>query len=111
MTIRFLKNMKILRKYNNYNNITYHQIHGTPMGSPVSPVLAGLVMEELEISVLASLNFSPIFYKRYVDDIIVCLPTDEIDAGADWPYNEVGKIPRGPSSLEAPKAIGGPPAS
>jgi hypothetical protein len=24
-------------------------------------------------------------------------------AGADWPYNEVGKIPRGPSSLGAPQ--------
>jgi hypothetical protein len=32
-------------------------------------------------------------------------------AGADWPYNEVGKIPRGPSRLGAPKAIGGPSAS
>jgi hypothetical protein len=33
-------------------------------------------------------------------------------AGADWPYNEVGKIPRGPSSrLGAHKAIGGPSAS
>jgi hypothetical protein len=34
-----------------------------------------------------------------------------IQAGADWPYNEVGKIPRGPSSLGAPKAIKSPPAS
>jgi hypothetical protein len=32
-------------------------------------------------------------------------------AGADWPYNEVGKITRGPSRLGAPKAIGGPSAS
>jgi hypothetical protein len=62
-----------------FDGVTYHKIHGTPMGSPVSPVLAGLVMEELEISVLASLDFSPIFHRRYVDDIIVCLPTDEID--------------------------------
>jgi hypothetical protein len=30
--------------------------------------------------------------------------------GADWPYNEVGKIPRGPSSLEAPKINGNPPS-
>jgi hypothetical protein len=30
-------------------------------------------------------------------------------ARADWPYNEVGPIPRGrPSSLGTPKAIGGP---
>jgi hypothetical protein len=33
-----------------------------------------------------------------------------LKAGADWPYNEVGKIPRG-SRLGAPKAIGGPSAS
>jgi hypothetical protein len=32
-------------------------------------------------------------------------------AGAGWQYNEVGKIPRGPSRLGAPKAIGGPSAS
>jgi hypothetical protein len=31
--------------------------------------------------------------------------------GADWPYNEVGKIPRGPSRMGAPKALGGPSAS
>jgi hypothetical protein len=31
-----------------------------------------------------------------------------ISTRADWPYNEVGKIPRGPSRLGAPKAIGGP---
>jgi hypothetical protein len=35
----------------------------------------------------------------------------DMGPGADWPYNEVGKIPRGPSSLGTPKAIGGPPAS
>jgi Reverse transcriptase (RNA-dependent DNA polymerase) len=78
---RFLEGLELILDncFFVFDGITYHQIHGTPMGSPVSPVLAGLVMEELEISVLASLNFSPIFYKRYVDDIIVCLPTDEID--------------------------------
>jgi hypothetical protein len=32
-------------------------------------------------------------------------------AGADWPYNEVGKIPRGPFRLGAPRPIGGPSAS
>jgi hypothetical protein len=26
-------------------------------------------------------------------------------AGADWPYNEVGKIPRGPSSSGAPSIM------
>jgi hypothetical protein len=31
--------------------------------------------------------------------------------GAGWPYTEVGKIPRAPSSLGAHKAIEGPPAS
>lgn len=47
----------------------YHQISGSPMGSPVSPVLANLVMEHLEETVLASLSRQPLLYLRYVDDI------------------------------------------
>jgi hypothetical protein len=34
-----------------------------------------------------------------------------LKTGADWPYNEVGKIPRGPSSWGPLRQSGGPPAS
>ncbi len=45
--------IKLLRftltnSYFNYNNITYKQIHGCAMGSPVSPIVANLCMEEIE---------------------------------------------------------------
>lgn len=57
-----------------FNNIIYHQIFGTPMGSPVSPVIADLVMEVLEQNVLRTLMFKPAFYFRYVDDILFTVP-------------------------------------
>ena len=49
------------------------------MGSPISGLFADLVMEDLETECLRKLNFSPIFYFRYVDDVITCVPYDKID--------------------------------
>ena len=42
------------------------------MGSPLSPVIADLVMRGLETVSLMSLNLDILFYYRYVDDI--CTP-------------------------------------
>ena len=41
---------------------------GAAMGSPLSPIMANLFMEELEMKALSNITFSPRFYKRYVDD-------------------------------------------
>jgi hypothetical protein len=60
-----------------YKNVIYHQVYGTPMGSPVSPIVANLVMENVESEILESLDFVPIFYKRYVDDILMCIPSEK----------------------------------
>lgn len=65
--------------YFSYENTFYKQIFGSPMGSPISPVLANMVMELLETEVLKKLNFVPVFYTRYVDDIILCIPTNRIE--------------------------------
>lgn len=46
------------------------------MGSPLSPILSNLVMEDLEIACLAELPFSTPFYVRYVDDILIAIPSD-----------------------------------
>lgn len=65
-----------------FNNVGYKQIFGTPMGSPISPVIAEFVMQYVETSVLAKLqqiDISPIFYYRYVDDIITCFDTKHIN--------------------------------
>ena len=48
-----------------YNGTYYQQIFGTAMGSPVSAVIANMVMEDVEQTALAT---SPA--KRYVDDVI-----------------------------------------
>lgn len=57
----------------------YEQIFGSPMGSPLSPILADMVLEDLENQCLQKLQFNvPIFY-RYVDDIFTVLPRNRID--------------------------------
>jgi len=53
-------------------NRNYKQNFGTPMGLPLSPIIADLVMYDLEKTVLDSLRVDIKFYFRYVDDIIIC---------------------------------------
>ncbi|XP_018337091.1 PREDICTED: uncharacterized protein LOC108745430 [Trachymyrmex septentrionalis] len=55
------------------------QSFGTPMGSPISPVIAELVIRRLETVSLMSLNLDILFYYRYVDDICTALPSSQID--------------------------------
>jgi len=62
-----------------FNNITYKQIFGTPMGSPLSPILADLVMQDLELKAMNKLNVEFSFYYRYVDDILLSTPSDKVD--------------------------------
>lgn len=63
----------------NFNNTSYSQTFGLPMGSPLSHILSNLVMEDLEISCLAKLPFPVPFYVRYVDDILLCVPKDSVE--------------------------------
>ena len=43
-----LLHFTLSNSYFTYNNITYKQIPGCAMGSPISPVVANLYMEEIE---------------------------------------------------------------
>ena len=52
-----------------YNDTCYQQIFGTALGSPVSAVMANLVMEDLEKRALSTSIVQPCFWKRYVDDV------------------------------------------
>ncbi|EFN65809.1 hypothetical protein EAG_00370, partial [Camponotus floridanus] len=40
-----------------FNNIVYRQLYGTPMGSPLSPIIADIVMQDIENRALNSINF------------------------------------------------------
>ena len=53
-----------------YNGTYYQQVFGTAMGSPVSAVIANMVMEDVEQRALATSPVKPFFWKRYVDDVI-----------------------------------------
>ena len=48
----------------------YQQVFVTAMGSPVSAVIANMVMEDVEQRALATSLVKPFFWKRYVDDVI-----------------------------------------
>lgn len=63
-----------------FNGEFYEQIFGNLMGSPLSPILADIVMEDLETQCLEQLDFSSSLYFRYVDDILMIIPKDKIDA-------------------------------
>ena len=49
------------------------------MGSPLSPVIADLVMRRLETVSLMSLDLEVVFYFRYVDDICTAVVPSKID--------------------------------
>ncbi|KAL0842158.1 hypothetical protein ABMA28_014331 [Loxostege sticticalis] len=66
-----------------WDNEFYVQVDGVAMGSPVSPVVADIFMEDFEARALSTAPVSPRFYKRYVDDTFTILPTNSVSAFLD----------------------------
>lgn len=62
-----------------FTNNFYKQIQGMPMGSPVSPILAQYVMDDLVESCINNLSFNIPFLKKYVDDIILSIPQEGLN--------------------------------
>ena len=65
-----------------YNGTVYQQIFGTAMGSPVSVVVANVVIEHIEDLALRSSPVPTVFWKRYVDDVLSAVPANSIHEGA-----------------------------
>ena len=72
----------------------YLQIHGAAMGSPVSPIVCNLYMEDFEQRTLQLAQNPPRIWKRYVDDTFTVMKrcyTDEfsrfinsVDSNIQW---------------------------
>ena len=53
----------------------YEQLEGAAMGSPLSPIIANIYMEEFEIRALSTSPNPPTLWKRFVDDTFVVIQT------------------------------------
>ena len=49
----------------------YEQVQGAAMGSPISPLIANIFMEEFEVQALQSFPSPPSLWLRFVDDTFV----------------------------------------
>ena len=70
-----LLNLCLTSTYFQYNGKHYKQLHGTEMGSPVSVVVAEIVMQNIEEQALATYTRTV----RYVDDTFTAVHKDGID--------------------------------
>lgn len=78
---QFLELLKFVfsNNYFKFEDRFFKQVDGLGMGNCLSPICSDIVMSELQNSCLQKLSFKPPFYKRYVDDIVTCIPKDQID--------------------------------
>jgi len=62
-----------------FDGTFYKQIFGTPMGSPLSPIIADLVLRDIETKAIKKLPFQLPLYRRYVDDILLAAQVDQFN--------------------------------
>ena len=74
-----LLNLCLTSTYFQYNGKHYKQLHGTAMGSPVSVVVAEIVMQNIEERALTTCRQTIPLWLRYVDDTFTAVHKDEID--------------------------------
>ena len=74
-----LLNLCLTSTYFQYNGKHYKQLHGTVMGSPVSVVVAELVVQHVEERALATCRQTIPLWLCYVDDTFIAVHKDELD--------------------------------
>jgi len=76
-----LLNLCLEGTYFSYGNEFYKQSHGCSMGSPISPIISNLYMEQFEQRALSSYTGTPpSTWYRYVDDTWVIIKSTELNA-------------------------------
>ncbi|XP_067138387.1 uncharacterized protein [Centruroides vittatus] len=66
-----MANLVCCESFFGFEGHTYKQNRGVPMGSPMSGLLCELVVKKIEEKVLHNFRNSIVYYKRYVDDILI----------------------------------------
>ena len=61
-----------------FNGNYYHQKFGCPMGSPISMIIANLVMQHLETKIMRNSEHDVLYWRRFADDTWVVLPEFQI---------------------------------
>ena len=64
--------------YLTFKGKIYKQTFGTPMGSPVSPLVANIFMEDLEQRAIDTATHAPFMWHRYCDDVLAAMKPDEV---------------------------------
>ena len=62
-----------------YNGTHYQQVFGTAMGSPISAVIANMVMDDVEQGAFATSPVKPFLWKWYVNDVISAVSRNEVE--------------------------------
>jgi len=78
----FLKTLAFCIKdtrYFKYKDKLYKQLKGLPMGSPASPIVADIVMEDLLDKCMQNLPVKPKLLTKYVDDIFAIVKKDQVE--------------------------------
>ena len=63
--------------YINFENTRFLQIKGTAMGTPFAVVYSIIFLGIHEQSVLMKLNFKPLYFRRFIDDIFIILNSEQ----------------------------------
>ncbi|KAL6421094.1 hypothetical protein ACFW04_013054 [Cataglyphis niger] len=74
LAIKFI----LLSTYFLFNDKIYKQTYGTPLSFPFSPIIANLVMQNLEELILSTMDTNIHFYYHYVDDMILVAPVNKV---------------------------------
>ncbi|XP_067645233.1 uncharacterized protein [Eurosta solidaginis] len=83
--INFLTLLEFCLRENNYflyNETYYQQTYGMPMGNPLSPTIADIVLDKIIDDSIAELKSSDIYIKyitKYVDDIFAVVKVKDVD--------------------------------